>query len=269
MWRCGCWRTWTGVEADEHLPRELWRVPEGLHDAASYGSELIDLLPLVVLLARVPEAMALHERLDVPRRVSLDTLDDLLRWARKFRAVHGRWGMAEMHWLIHAVAGRIYRLGRLQFEWVTCRWPALPFEAGDWLLSVHIPEMGPMDPEACDASFAAAATFVPRHFPQRQAAGYVCESWLLDPQLGEYLPANSNIVMFQQRFTLVPEASYPRDGLTQRVLPRSGDDAPSTSRSTTRLQRAVARHAARGGTWQSGVGYQRIAAAATRPLVPQ
>lgn len=206
------------VQDSAQLPRETWAVPEQLRSLDEQES-VADLWPLVVLLARVPEAIRLHEQRDIPHAVTLDTLDDLLRWAQKFRIQQGRWGLAETHWLIHAVTGHIFRLGRLQFEWVTCRWPDLPFHENEWLLSVHIPEMEPMDPHACDESFARAAAFFPHHFPQRPASAYVCDSWLLDPQLKEYLPATSNIVRFQNRFTLVPAAFYDRDQLTPRILP--------------------------------------------------
>ena len=278
------------TEQLEHLPREFWALdsaeadspptaddhtPAGpgrqggnskpdrtdaqppLHPAQTTADPRRDLLPLLVLLSRVPRVLRLHQQRDVPRDVSLDTLDDLLRWARKFRLQHGHWGLAETHWLALAVTGRIFRLGRLQFEWVNNRWPALPFTPDQWLLSVHVPEMGPLDHGACDTAFARAHEFFIRHFPERRAAAFVCDSWLLDPQLGEYLPAETNILRFQHRFTVVPDACYPRDQITERVLPGPADSAPN-SKSPSRLQRAIAEHRRRGRGWQSGVGYRTI-----------
>ena len=252
------------TERLEHLPKPFWAVqapgPDTPDPSAKGWSRCVDLLPLLALLTRVPRVLRLHQQRDVPAAVSRDTLDDLLRWARKFRVQHGRWGLAETHWLVQAVAGRIFRLGRLQFEWVTNRWPALPLAEDAWLLSVHVPEMGPLDHAACDASFDHARRFFLRHFPERRASAYVCDSWLLDPQLAEYLPAQTNIIRFQRRFTVLPEACYPRDEITPRILPTPAakDTDPAQDARPSRLQQAVAEHRRLGRTWQSGVGYRLI-----------
>ena len=46
--------------------------------------------------------------------------------------------------------------------------------------------------------------FFPHHFPDECYTAFSCGSWLLDPQLLEYLPGDSNIVRFQRRFELEP-----------------------------------------------------------------
>jgi hypothetical protein len=66
------------------------------------------------------------------------------------------------------------------------------------------PRGGPMTPEAVTASLDEARAFFPRHFPDERYTTFSCGSWLLDPRLLEYLPEDSNIVRFQQRFELEP-----------------------------------------------------------------
>jgi hypothetical protein len=58
--------------------------------------------------------------------------------------------------------------------------------------------------QAVAASLDEARAFFPRHFPDEHYAAFSCGSWLLDPQLLEYLPEDSNIVSFQHRFELEP-----------------------------------------------------------------
>jgi hypothetical protein len=41
-----------------------------------------------------------------------------------------------------------------------------------------------------------AREFFGHHFPDEPVSHFVCHSWLLDPQLVEYLPERSNIVRF-------------------------------------------------------------------------
>src|SRR4029077_1327840 len=79
------------------------------------------------------------------------------------------------------------------------------FREGDPALGIHIPESGPVTPEACDDSLEEAARLFPRHFPETPTRLGICISWLLDPQLNDYLEPDSNVLRFQRRFTLVGE----------------------------------------------------------------
>ena len=63
-------------------------------------------------------------------------------------------------------------------------------------LSTHIPQSGPMTPEAVDDAFSRARAFVAAHFPELRLSSFTCDSWLLDPELAAALPT-SNIAAFQ------------------------------------------------------------------------
>ena len=130
------------------------------------------------------------------------------------------------------------------------------FRRGDPALGVHIPGGGGLTPEACDASFAQARLFYERHFSREQYRIAECGSWLLDEQLAEYLPADSNIVRFQRRFTLVAGESWPADDeivafVFGRPRPASLDSLP---RRTT-LERAIVQHLREGRHWYSRLGW--------------
>jgi hypothetical protein len=78
---------------------------------------------LVVLLSGVPEMKEVHESHQVPPEVVRETLSDLTLWLgneRRRRADAGWWfGPGNVAWLSNHVRGRLYRLGRLQFQFAT------------------------------------------------------------------------------------------------------------------------------------------------------
>ena len=118
--------------------------------------------------------------------------------------------------------------------------------------------MGPFPPEAIDASFAMAKAFFTAHFPDERYEIAVCHSWLLDPQLAEYLPETSNIVQFQRRFREAYRSDESGNDDTLLFVFRAPgtplDELPQ--RST--LERAVVRHIRDGKTWHLGHGWLEL-----------
>jgi hypothetical protein len=216
-----------------------------------------------VYLATLPHTRAYHQSRGIPAEVTRATLADLGRNYAVHRERTGTPGMFVPHWPMRHFSGTLYQLGRLQFERVRLgnrtgtafRTAGLPHGPGDPVLLVHIPgRMGPLSEEECEASFAWAREFFPRHFPDETYAGFAIHSWLMDPQLAEYLPAESNIMRFQRRFR---EAYRPTDGDGDIVwfvagLPLSQVDKMPQR---TTLERAVRAHLRAGRHWTGGVGW--------------
>jgi len=130
----------------------------------------------------------------------------------------------------------------------------LPYGPRDPVLSVHIPQFaGPLSPQACDAAFARTKEFFARHFAEDYHIA-TCNSWLLDEQLAEHLPDNSNIIQFQRRFH---SAYRPDDADADAMLfvfGRPGAELDQLPRQTT-LQRAIIDHQKAGRHWHGGVGW--------------
>jgi len=176
-------------------------------------------------------------------------------------------------WLTLSLRAEIFELGRLQFNWFHLgiehgrQWwyPAeeaarrgVGFRPGDVCTGIHIPESGPMTPAACDDSFSRAKGFFAEYFPlsdqPRRLA--TCWSWLLDDQLADWLPADSNIVAFQRRFELVPgwvEDDAGMLGFVFRVPDPLGH--LDTLAQRTALQRAAVAHLRSGGHWRARSGW--------------
>ena len=110
-----------------------------------------------------------------------------------------------------------------------------------------------LTPAAVAASLGQARAFFPRHFPDEHSPAFSCGSWLLDPQLREYLPEDSHIVRFQRRFELEPydEMEGPNADVEVlrfvfRTLTTPLDQLPRH----TVLQRAIVDHLKAGRHWQ-------------------
>lgn len=187
-------------------------------------------------LARIPEARALHAARGLTDEESWETLRDLPRHARLDRLLYGSPGLRKDWWLELAFSGRLLQLGRLQFE------------PRGGLVAIHVPEEGgPLAPGAVDASLARARELFP------DAAEARCTSWLLDPQLREYLPPESNIVRFQRRFEATGDTGLEDARVLEFVFHTLDPDLERLPRDTT-LRRAIVDHLRSGGHWYAVAG---------------
>lgn len=214
-----------------------------------------------VFIAAMPHIRRLHADRAIPMSVTTATLADLGLQIAHYQRWNGYPGFDGAFWLWQHFRGQMYRLGRLQFTDERIDFdpePGTGFGRGDASLGVHIPAAGPLTPESCDDAFAQARAFFRRHFPERPYRIGTCSSWMLDDQLGEYLPPSSNILAFQRRFSHVPGWARPGDEDLLRFVfgyvPSSIDELPQT----TTLERGVVRHLREGRHWEIRLGWLEI-----------
>ncbi|MEV0531954.1 acyltransferase domain-containing protein [Kitasatospora sp. NPDC050463] len=214
----------------------------------------------LLFVALAPQTRAYHRALGISPAVTRTTLADLGR-----QLVVSRWrghpgGLGNPGWLTLHFRGELYQLGRLQFQRKRLTGPDAEAAAGagfgPWCLQLHIPDhCGPLSPEACDRALARARGFFARHFPGEPYPAACAFSWLLDPQLCRYLPADSNIVRFQRRFTPLRPPGEPEDDNPLRyVFGDAGRPLDSLPRDTP-LQRALVDHLRAGGHWYVARGW--------------
>lgn len=216
----------------------------------------------------LPRVLRAHERRGVPESVSRATFADLGRHVRIARRLFGIRGFTEQHWLQLHLRGLLYDLGRLQFNLDRLALSQADLDAsgidatlGSVVVATHIPETGPLDPVAADASFAAAQGFFAEHFPEHGKIRYAtCDSWLLDPQLRDLVPG-SNIALFGARYTLFPPSHVADQSALDFVF-----RAPTTPLADlprdTRLQRGLIDHLAGGGHINACYGWLELPACA-------
>lgn len=129
---------------------------------------------------------------------------------------------------------------------------------GNPILNLHIPTSelaGPLTVEACAQSFARAMEFFPKYIPEWPFHAIWSSSWLFDNQLGENLPAKSNIRRFQEEFYLYPISGANERQTLDRVFDdefKNADDAPRD----TSLRRMSLDHMRQGGVWRMGGAFR-------------
>jgi hypothetical protein len=77
----------------------------------------------------------------------------------------------------------------------------------DPILLVHIPRRGSLKAEFCRESYRNVLEFVPRCFPATHIKAIVCHSWMMSGQMDEVVEAPSNLLDFQNNYTLYPLSS--------------------------------------------------------------
>ncbi len=225
---------------------EVWA---GLPNTSAQGA--VGVLPILALVAAVPDVRAFHAARGIADDVSWATLADLGHQVWVHRLTHGEFGLGTEWWLSLVWSGALYQLGRLQFNLE----PAAD-DPGAWVLGTHIPRGGSLAPGLVDASFAAARTFFPTHFPDCPVREIFCHSWMLDPALSAVVPG-SNLASFQQRWEPYGSAG-PGDGdVMFFVFLERGPVDLATLPTDTRLRRAVVERLAAGQHWSVVTGRLR------------
>lgn len=82
---------------------------------------------------------------------------------------------------------------------------------GDTLIKVHIPSMGKLLKEDCDAAYERAQQVFKKCFPEHDFRGFICNTWLLCPAMRTFLKKDSNIVLFQDKYTVFPAKNMAPD----------------------------------------------------------
>ncbi len=226
------------------------------------------LLPAWVYLALVPATRRFHDQRGIPDEMSWRSLGPSLAAAlRSYRAMTAEGGTGGFRWTLPLrFRGVVYRIGRLTYNLGTV---SLGNGPCGYVLGVHIPGGERLDLDACLASMAEARGFFARHFPDRPVSWFACESWLMDPQLGEYLDAGSNIVRFQRLFTILPlvegvgATNRGDDDMLEYLFGAAADASPVGDQldrlpQESTLQRAFVRHLRAGRHWHVRTGWRPL-----------
>jgi hypothetical protein len=239
----------TLIDRDVPHPPPPWPAPFPSADLFTHYFHLY------AFVAAIPDLLRFHARRAIPEHVTWRTLRDVGLQVANYQTRHGRGGFDGAFWVWPHFRGGVYTLGRLQFEAEPAAFNGSSPDPINPALGVHIPALGPLDPDACDDALAQAVRFFEAHYPETTYRIATCESWLLDEQLCDYLAPTSNIVRFQQRFTAVSDWSRVGDEDVLRFvfgrIPRSLDELPQR----TSLERAVVTHLDAGRHWQFRRGW--------------
>ncbi len=213
---------------------------------------------LAVVCYKLTEVKAWFGRMQIPARIYFDTISDITLRECLYEKRFGKPGLTrdDARWFRHIFSHRIFKFYSLQFQLFNMIYldkecigedymifPAeqkkkLPSDAP--VLNVHIPKGADLSPEAVEKSFAGAADFFGRYFPEHRYRAFICYSWLLYPGNRAFLEPSSNIIRFAERFEIIATARDNKDAV-KRIYGkryRSKGDYPQE----TSLQRNALAH---------------------------
>ncbi|HEY8306395.1 MAG TPA: acyltransferase domain-containing protein [Lapillicoccus sp.] len=238
-------------------PPALTPRPEGDPAVLAY-------LPVVAFAEALPATLAWADHVGLAPNLMAATMRDVGRMLRRNRVWFGNAGLGDelAGWLPRHLVGSILEIGRLQHERCmpgmrTSAW--FLAEGADWSpgepgVNLHIPESGPLDPGAVRESLRAGRTVMRRRFPDQRLRVRYCISWLLDPQLLEYLPETSNIAQFQRLFRVGPAKDDDGDSSVRKFVFGNPAGPVESLPQRSSLERAAVAHWRAGRHWRVHVG---------------
>ena len=189
-----------------------------------------------------------YDRLGISEEIYIDTIAAFSRFVREHMASYGSYGFDRGFWTTRQISGTLLRIGQLEYEMTTLE--------EEPIVSLHIPTDVDLRPEVLRPSLKEGLEAFFRLFPAYRGKRVFCHSWLLSPLLKEFLPADSNIMRFQELFDLDPEGTPGNDVLLwvfkNPKLPREA--LPED----TSLQRKLKAFFLNGGEFLEGKGYLRL-----------
>lgn len=202
----------------------------------------IKLLTCMLMCAAEQHAWYLEK--SIPDSVFWATMRCFTRFIAECKKITGSFAFDREWWTARQVSGTLFRIGELEYEMLHGdRKPAI---------SMHIPSDAVLTAENCDRSVAEAKHFFAAHFPEYAGADYICDSWLLSPELSALLPENSHILAFQKRF-MIQRVDYSGDEYAEWVFKTRGQCITDFPEQTT-LQKNMKKHLLDGGKIGSGFG---------------
>lgn len=187
--------------------------------------------------------------------IYFDTFKDISVWEKEHRRKTGEIGLSEDGWLWLHPKLQLFRLGRLQFQPVampkTVELPEKTVFKDQIVLNVHIPKDGAMPIEEVHASYKQAKAFF-----RGITDICICASWLLSPALQKLLPKSSNIIKFQNEYTIYQTENGVRQA-EERIFGQVSNDFDSYPEETS-LQKAAKEYLKKGGEIVSSEGIKLL-----------
>ena len=187
---------------EEELLFEHESVFAALHElqaSCSLHPHTIDLLYLIRLLPLLEKR---YKENGIPLRYYENFVYLLRKAAENSLSTCGFCSISTGWWLIDYYKMKLYSIGRLQFKRRKFKRPMGWFQPGQYYIDVHIPGGSPLTYESCRRAYDEAASFFQRKYGMEEIV-FCCHSWLLSPDLDEFLPPHSNILAFAHDYTIL------------------------------------------------------------------
>lgn len=244
------------AERTRELPTEIYRklfvraqCEEGIKELQEYLGEdpagMKILWEQLHILCR--DTYGEYEKRGIGKDIFTATMKFCTRFLYEHKTTWGTYQYVWAWWFPRQMALWEFRLGALEFELI---------EGKEREVAVHIPSDADMSVESIQASLAAFRSFRDRYFADWQDVRLTCDTWMLMPQLQEFLGEDSKIVAFQKLFCIDEidrEATwymgwiYPGYEKVDENLPEK-----------TRLQRELKKYLLAGNVFGIAKGHMKI-----------
>lgn len=212
-----------------------------------------DVTRLAVMIEAANQTKLKYQQLGLPESVLYDTLDDIRIWCEN----NQNRGLKKYNWIKNHINCELFKIGRLQFQLFKCTDKSLdyshfPFDFGENLLYIHIPQGEKLLYSDCIASIKSAIDFFARYFPDYNYKYFFCESWLLYGDNYLFMKPSSNIMQFSSMFDVICSKNVDNQAI-ERIFGKRRLNKKKYQESTS-LQKAAKAHLLSGGKLGIGIG---------------
>lgn len=132
-------------------------------------------------------------RLGISEEIFIDTMKFCTRFLNEHYNQWGTYKYVWAWWFPRQMSVKEFRIGALEYEFV---------EEKEKEIAVHIPSDADMCVEAVKESLTEFYKFRNQYFPEWENVKLTCDSWMIMPELENFLGEKSNIVQFQRLFNI-------------------------------------------------------------------
>ncbi|MGN0929183.1 MAG: hypothetical protein ACI4N3_00915 [Alphaproteobacteria bacterium] len=248
---------WQRVLQSDELQYVIYSISNYLFDNDKlplwhkFERDVIDMLPAVIILS----GWKRHIRNMENKKFDINQIEfnkeELKNTLTKGMRVYGKSGMliSQMIWASILLNANLVKLGCLQYETKIADDKHLcdKISIGDTIVAIHIPNRALFTSDVVEKSIKMAR----KYFGLKMQ--FICDSWLLGKQLGNYIKADSNIAGFRRYFRIIKRGNSES---VYNFLFNNADDNPNISdlSEETSLQKSVKRAMLSGVHFYDAIG---------------
>lgn len=213
-----------------------------------------DLMRLAVIIECLENTFEKYKTYGIDEKIFSDTVDDIRIWCEN----NNNKGLKNYNWIKNHISFRLFKIGRLQYQFFTSKnkmlkYDLLPFDYGEKLIYVHIPQGEKLTYRDCVESFKSAKDFFNRYFPDYKYSFFFCESWLLYEGNKNFMLPESNILNFSSLFNIA--YSIDIDGQAIERIFGKRHLIKKRYKENTTLRKNAKMHILKGGKLGIGIGF--------------
>ena len=145
----------------------------------------------------------------------------------------------------------------MRYQGYTCKsrflkYSLLPFDYGEKVIYVHIPQGEKLVYSDCVSSIKEAKIFFEKYFPGYSYRFFFCESWLLFAENWQFMEPSSNILQFSSLFDIVYSCSVDAQAI-ERIYKKRRINKSKYPEDTS-LQKSAKAYMLSGGKLGMGIG---------------